>query len=539
MPARDLPARPNLEQYKKQAKELRDAYRSGDAHAARRVQDHVRAVDAADTRKIKALGLTDAQFVIAREHGFDSWPKFAKHIKTLTIVRDVEALADPMAAFFEAAGPSRSGHSSGTLERAEAIRARHPEIARSSIYTAAMIADDTAVGDFLRRDSALAATKGGPFGWDALTYLCFSRYLRLDVSRSDAFVRTARLLLDAGANVNTGWYETIDRPPRQILERAIYGAAGVAQHAGVTRLLLERGADPNDEETPYHVAETRNNEVLRILLESGKLNADSLTTLLLRKADWHDLEGMRLLLEKGADPNRLTRWSYSALHQSVRRDNSMQMIELLVEHGADPSLPNGSDGRSATAIAARRGRRSALALFQQLGAARLAGVDALIAACALNEREAVQASMAEYPDLRAQLIDQGGTLLAEFAGNGNADGVRRLLDCGISPSALYRDGDGYFGIATDSTALHVAAWRAWPEVVKELVARGTPVDALDGHGRTALQLAIKACVDSFWTERRSPESVSALLGAGASMVGVEFPSGYAEVDALLQQHATP
>jgi hypothetical protein len=539
MPARDLPARPNIEQYKKQAKELRDAYRSGDADAARRLRQYVRAVDASDTVKVKALALADAQFVVAREHGFDSWPKFAKHIETLTITREVEALTDPVAAFFEAAGPPRAGHSSRTLEGAEAIRARHPEITRSSIYAAALIADEAAVRDFLARDSALATAKGGPFGWDALTYLCFSRYLRLDVLRSDAFVRTARLLLDAGADANTGWYETIDTPPRQIIESAIYGAAGVAQHAGVTRLLLERGADPNDEETPYHVAETRNNDVLRILLESNRLNGDSMTTLLLRKADWHDLEGMRLLLGKGADPNQLTRWSYNALHQSVRRDNSTQMIELLVEHGADPSLPNQSDGRSATVIAARRGRRSALALFQQRGAAQLAGVDALIAACALNERATIQALIAEHPDLRAQLIEQGGTLLAEFAGNGNAEGVRHLLDCGISPSALYREGDGYFGIATDSTALHVAAWRAWPAVVRELIVRGTPVDTPDGRGRTALQLAIKACVDSFWTERRSPESVAALLDAGASVVGVEFPSGYAEVDALLRQHVAP
>ena len=109
MPARDLPARPNLGQYKKRAKELRDAYRSGDADAAHRVRQHMRAVDASDTRKVKALALTDAQFVIAREHGFDSWPKFARHIETLTIAREVEALADPIAAFFEAAGPSRSG----------------------------------------------------------------------------------------------------------------------------------------------------------------------------------------------------------------------------------------------------------------------------------------------------------------------------------------------------------------------------------------------------------------------------------------------
>jgi hypothetical protein len=43
-------------------------------------------------------------------------------------------------------------------------------------------------------------------------------------------------------------------------------------------------------------------------------------------------------------------------------------------------------------------------------------------------------------------------------------------------------------------------------------------------------------VDSYWTERRSPESVKALLAAGASVAGVEMPSGYEEVDALLRGH---
>ena len=73
--------------------------------------------------------------------------------------------------------------------------------------------------------------------------------------------------------------------------------------------------------------------------------------------------------------------------------------------------------------------------------------------------------------------------------------------------------------------MHVAAWRAWPEVVKELIARGAPVNANDGQGRTALQLAVKACVDSYWTDRRSPDSVRALLEAGASTAGIELPTG--------------
>jgi ankyrin repeat protein len=102
--------------------------------------------------------------------------------------------------------------------------------------------------------------------------------------------------------------------------------------------------------------------------------------------------------------------------------------------------------------------------------------------------------------------------------------------------ALY-DGDPYFGIAKDSTALHVAAWKAWPKTVKLLIERGAPVNAQDAKGRTALMLAVKACVDSYWTNRRSPESVEALLKAGASASGVDYPSGYDEVDALLQSYA--
>jgi hypothetical protein len=42
-------------------------------------------------------------------------------------------------------------------------------------------------------------------------------------------------------------------------------------------------------------------------------------------------------------------------------------------------------------------------------------------------------------------------------------------------------------------------------------------------------------VDSYWTDRRTPESVKALLSAGASPSGAEYPSGYAEVDQLFQQ----
>jgi ankyrin repeat protein len=449
----------------------------------------------------------------------------------------VEQEPNPLADFIVAACiPLESGHVSGTLDRAEAILSAHPEIATSSIYTVAILGDDAEVRRFLSLNPANATAKGGPHGWDALTHLCFSKYLQLDRARSDGFVRTAKALLDAGASANTGFYETNHQPGPEF-ESAIYGAAGIAHHAELTRLLLERGADPNDGETPYHTPESYDNEALKILVESGKLNQDSLATMLHRKHDWHDTEGARWLLEHGADTNRVTRWHRTALQQAILRDNDIEMIEALLDHGADPSMVTGD--RTAVALAARRGRGDILQLLERRGLPiALNGVERLLAACARGDDVAVRSIAHREPGLVREIEAEGGKLLAEFAGVGNVDGVRHLLDLGVAAGARFPDGDGYWDVAKDSTALHVAAWRVRHAVVKLLIERGAPIDALDSKGRTALALAVRACVDSYWTDRRSPESVDLLLRAGASASGVAFPSGYAEVDKLLSRYRT-
>lgn len=537
MSSRSLPSQPNLDQYKKQAKELLQGSRAGDADALKRIaQFHPRFQNqTVAALRSAALRLADAQLVIAREHGFESWPKFASHIENVRLSQRVDSITDPVAAFLEAASAPLEWHNSGTLDEAEMILARHPHVATANIFTAAVVGDEARVRDWLTRDPAFATAKGGPRGWDPLTTLCFSRYLRLERTRSDAFVNTARALLDTGASAQTGWIEMIDHPnPRPIQESAIYGAAGIAQNAAVTKLLLDYGADPNDDETPYHVSETRDNTVLHLLLESGKLNANSLAIILLRKCDWHDTAGVRLMLEHGADPNAMTQWGFTALHQALRRDNQAATIDLLLDHGADPTLPT-QHGMSGITIAAGRGRSDALKLFEQHGfAIPQTGIDALLAACARDQPERISAVVAAEPELQTAILAHGGRLLAWFSGVGNLAGVRHLLKLGIRADAPYYEGDGYFDIAPQSTALHVAAWRAWPAVVEELIAQGTPINALDGKGRTALQLAVKACVDSYWTDRRSPDSVRALLAGGASRTGIELPTGYEAIDELLQ-----
>ena len=46
---------------------------------------------------------------------------------------------------------------------------------------------------------------------------------------------------------------------------------------------------------------------------------------------------------------------------------------------------------------------------------------------------------------------------------------------------------------------------------------------------------MQASVDSFWTGRRSTDSIEALLRAGASLDGVTLPSGWDEADTWLRQ----
>src|SRR6516165_8905306 len=80
-----LPARPNLEHLKTQAKALLADLKKGDNAAAALVIKHLpsaRRMTPAKVLQSKFL-LADAQSVIARQAGFSSWPVLGRHVTEL------------------------------------------------------------------------------------------------------------------------------------------------------------------------------------------------------------------------------------------------------------------------------------------------------------------------------------------------------------------------------------------------------------------------------------------------------------------------
>lgn len=69
-----LPERPDAGQLRRMAKELRTAARAGDPGAIQRLRNHVDAHPA-------TVSLSAAQLVVAREHGFASWPRLMEHLE--------------------------------------------------------------------------------------------------------------------------------------------------------------------------------------------------------------------------------------------------------------------------------------------------------------------------------------------------------------------------------------------------------------------------------------------------------------------------
>jgi ankyrin repeat protein len=393
----------NLEQLRKQAKELVRAARAGDADALARLGG-------------EEPMLARAQLVLAREHGYPSWP---------ALVAAVEANAE---GFVRAA-------TSGRRARAEAMLAARPEIARDPWVR--LVRGEGWEGD--------ASEPGGPRGWAPLLYVCHSVFASTDLARS---------LLARGADPNATFTNEYGEMS------AVYGASGVVHDPELTRVLLEAGANPDDGESVYHATEARSPECLRVLLEHGA-TAEPIMLAHALDSDGRT-EHVRLLLDAGADARGL-------LPHAVRRGRGPQTVRLLVGHGAELERRGGEGWRRPERVrtayqhAVLRGRDEVAATLAELGANTAVDPDDFaIAAIARGERPP------EVPD--ALDYDQQEVIVLA------ALGQRMPLVVELFGPDLR----GVVGGSPEGSLLHHVAWVGNPELARFLLDAGAEVgDALD------------------------------------------------------------
>jgi hypothetical protein len=331
-------------------------------------------------------------------------------------------------------------------------------------YVAAAVGDIAALREHLARDAEAATRRGGPRGWDALLYLCNARIA------PRAFwdpLACARLLLDRGAAPRTHalMYE--------IPYTAITGAVGVGeagpiaapphpQARALVELLLDSGADPNDEQALYNVHFLRDEGWLELLLARGLREQVRLDYLLGASVKQGFVDRVALLLAHGASPNGRDFYNKRAHLENALLLGHNLIAKMLVDQGAsEPSFSPGEELR----VACLRGHE------EQVG-------HLVTAAHAGRNDEATLVVAAQQGNLRAVRLcldilgvpvnatnDEGLTALHTAAGNGR----RLVVDELLSRGALLTIRDPVHR----GTPLDHARWAAqtWPSLERADVAR--------------------------------------------------------------------
>jgi ankyrin repeat protein len=446
-----LPAHPNLDQLRRQAKELLRAAQAGDTAATARI----RAVS-------DELTLAAAQLALAREYGFASWPRLKDEVDARTL-----NLSQRAEEFIQAS-------ISGNTRRAVHMLEETPALAGFSFATAVILGDAEHVRAELQQDPTLATRTDPRTGWTALHVACSSRWHQIDPARADGLASVARLLLEAGADPTGstprrprgrgGW-----RPLRCVIAVSNTGSS----NRQLVELLLERGAVPDDHDLYLAGFAADRHQLLPLLIATTPNLAAIAEQALAAPVSNSDTESARLLLAAGANPDRYRDDDgrpASVLWAALEAGCEGDFFELLLDHAADPNAI-GPDGRSPYQHATAAGRTDIADLLRRHGAADIAtAADRLLAACRRADRAQADQLLEDNPDLLERLTDKERAAISRAAEHGDTAAVALMLDLGF-PVETRGDNGG--------TPLHAAAYNGSTQTARLLLDRGADIEARD------------------------------------------------------------
>jgi ankyrin repeat protein len=466
----------NLEQQRKLAKDLIRAARAGDAAALARIRA-VRLDAAAPARSLK---LADAQLAVAREAGFESWPKLVADLRD----RDVKAFCDAV----------RHGDIPGTsrLLAAEHVRQRINDPMFAFGQRAAHVAAKNAT--MLRTLIAAGADVNMTSDWEN------GPYTVLDNADED----TARFLLGHGAKLTPnvaarlGWFDQL---------RSLVDADGALVHA--------RGGDGQQ---PLHEAKTV--AIADFLLDHGAgvdvrcLDHRS-TPAQYALVDRPDV--CRRLLERGATPDifMAARLGEKTLAGRLLDIDPGCVAARINEPGYPPVPPFNiycwsiGFGMSPHDVALKFNHPEVHDLLVSRSPARIRFMNALSRA----DAQTANAVLAEDPSVLTSLARQDHGQLARAIFHERFDAADLMLGLGFDPAAAGVDG---------GTALHAACWVGSVRMVERLLARGgVPLDDRDPtHQSTPLGWAAFGSVHRRAKGADYPAVADRLVAAGADITAV-------------------
>ena len=432
---RTLPARPDLEQQKKLAKELLVAFRRGDADARARVR--------AELPDKQTIALADAQFVLAREYGFTSWPALREHIETSA----VERLA-PIDRFKKSVRDGDATTLRRLLRQHEDVRAAINEPIFSFDSPAIVAASDVRVVDALLE---FGADPNRRSSWWA------GGFHPLHKARGPV----AERLLAAGAIPDACAAASLDRPdllagmltvdPSRVHERGGDGKTPLhfARSRRVVDLLLDAGADPDARDIDHRstpaqwmlgdAPDEARIEVATYLVERGA-SADIFLAAALGLTD-----RARAMLE--ADPSLLDLRTGQGDY-GEKPPSSYHVYLWTIGANLTPLQTAARFHRDATLEAMRR-----FASPEQR----------LLLACHRGQADEARSIAREHPGIVERLGPVDRRALTDEAWRANAPAVELMLELGFDPAVPSASGP------TGGTALHCAAWEGSAECVAAIL----------------------------------------------------------------------